>query len=69
MSASVRVNNLFSYDPAVLNIIQLKLLRMSKMLEHHSVFISDCDSHGITSFLHNALMKLDRFIFTASTCD
>lgn len=69
MSASIRVYDLFSYDPAVLDIIQFELLGMSEMLKNLSVFVSNCDSHCIASFLHNDLMKFNWLKFTASSCD
>ena len=69
MSASVCVYNLFSYDLAILCIIQFELLGMSEMLKDLSVFISDCNSHCVCSFLHNVLMKLNRFKFAAASRD
>ena len=69
MSASVRVYNLFSYDLAVLSIIQFELFGMSEVLKNFSVFISNCDSHCVNSFLHNDLMKFNRLKLTASSCD
>jgi hypothetical protein len=69
MSASVRVDNLLSGDLSVLYIVQFKLLRMSKMLENLSVFVSDCDPHGIPSFLHYDLINFYRFVFTAASRD
>ena len=69
MSTSIRVYNLFSYDLAVLSIIQFELFGMSEVLKNFPAFISNCDSHCATSFLHNDLMKLNRLKFTASSCD
>ena len=69
MSASIGVYYLFSRDPAILRVIQLELLRMSEMMENLSIFVGDCDSHTCTSFLHDCLINLNRFIFTASACD
>ena len=69
MSTSVRVYNLFSYNLAALSIIQFELFGMSEVLKNFPVFISNCDPHCVTSFLHNDLMKLNRLKFTASSCD
>lgn len=69
MSASVRVDNLLSGDLSILYIVQFKLLRMSKMLENLSVFVSNCDSHCVRSFSDHVLWKFDGFKCTASTCD
>jgi hypothetical protein len=69
VSASIGVYYLFSRDPAILRVIQLELLRMSEMMENLSIFVGDCDSHTCTSFLHDCLINLNRFIFTASACD
>lgn len=66
---SIGINNLFVYDLPVLDIIQLKLLGMSKMLKDLPIVISNCDSHCSISFLNNILIDLYRFIFTVSACD
>ena len=51
MSAAVRVHDLFADDFAVRHVIELELLRVAEMLKDLSVFIGDCDSHMIRSFL------------------
>ena len=51
MSAAVRVRDLFGDDFSVGHIIELELLRVAEMLKDLSVFIGDCDSHMIRSFL------------------
>lgn len=45
MPLAVRADNLCVYDFSVLDIVELKLLRMSKMLKNCSVFISYRNSH------------------------
>ena len=45
MTAAIGINNLFSYDLAILRIIQFELFGMSEMLKNLSIFISNCDSH------------------------
>ena len=69
MAASVGINDLLIHDLTLINIIQLKLLGMTEVLEDLSVFVSDCDPHGICSFLNDFLVDLNRFKFTVSTCD
>ena len=69
MTASVGINDLLIHDLTLINIIQLKLLGMTEVLEDFSVFVCDCDSHGICSFLNDFLIDLDRFKFTVSACD
>lgn len=69
IAAAVGVNNLFSCDFSVLNVIQLELLGMSEMLENLSVFISDGDSHCVDFFLHYCLIEFDRRKFTATACN
>ena len=69
MAASVGINDLLIHDLTLINIIQLKLLGMTEVLEDFSVFVCDCDSHGICSFLNDFLIDLDRFKFTVSACD
>ena len=69
MAASVGINGLFIHDPAVFNVIQPELPCMAKVLEDLSVFICDCDSHSICSFLNDFLIDLDRFVFEVSACD
>ncbi len=56
MTASVRVNNLFSHNFTVFHVIQLKLRGVSEVLEDLSVFIGNCDSHCVVSFLHDGLV-------------
>ena len=53
MSLSVRIHNLGLLDLPILNIIQFKLLRMSKMLKNLSVFICYTNSHLSFSFSLN----------------
>ena len=50
VSATVRIYNLGGNDAAIADLVYLKLLRMSKMLENLSVFVSNCYSHVIDSF-------------------
>jgi hypothetical protein len=69
MAASVSINDLFIDDLTLFNIVQLKLLCMTEVLEDLSIFISDCDSHSIAPFLHYALIDHNRFIRTAATGD
>ena len=69
MAASVGIHDLLIDDLTLINIIQLKLLGMTEVLEDFSVFVCDCDSHGIRSFLNDYLIDLDRFKFTVSACD
>lgn len=53
---AVSIDDLLSNDFSVFHIIQLKLLAMAKMLEYFPVFISDCNSHCVGSFLHDGLV-------------
>jgi hypothetical protein len=69
VAASVGIHDLLIHDLTLINIIQLKLLGMTEVLEDFSVFVCDCDSHGIRSFLNDFLIDLDRFKFTVSACD
>lgn len=50
VSTAVRIYNLGGNDAAIADLVYLKLLRMSKMLENLSVFVSNCYSHVIDSF-------------------
>ena len=49
--AAVGGHDLLRDDPPVLHVVQLELLRVAEMLKDLSVFIGDCDSHMIRSFL------------------
>ncbi len=69
MTASVGVNNLLADDFTLFNIVQLKLLCMTEVLEDLSIFICDCDSHGMYSFLYDFLINLNRLVFTVSACN
>ena len=69
VAASVGINDLLIHDLTLINIIQLKLLGMTEVLEDFSVFVCDCDPHGICSFLNDFLIDLNRFKFTVSACD
>ena len=69
VAASVGINDLLIHDLTLINIIQLKLLGMTEVLEDFSVFVCDCDSHGICSFLNDFLIDFNRFKFTMSACD
>ena len=69
MTASVGINNLLINDLTLFNIVQLKLFGMAKVLEDFSVFVCDCNSHGMCSFLNDFLIDLDRLKFTVSACD
>ena len=50
MTTAVGIHHLRRKDLSILNIIDLKLLGMAKVLEDHTIFISDCNSHNIVSF-------------------
>jgi hypothetical protein len=69
VTASVGIHDLLIHDLPLFNIVQLKLLGMAEVLEDFSVFVCDCDPHGICSFLNDFLIDLDRFKFTVSACD
>ena len=69
MAAAVRVHNLLTDNLSVLSVVKLELFGMTKMLKDLSVFVRDRDPHCYTSFLHNVLLKLYRFVFTAASCD
>ena len=69
MTASVGINGLFINDLTLFNIVQLKLFGMAEVLEDFSVFVRDCNSHGMRSFLYDFLIDLDRFKYTMSACD
>ena len=69
VAAAVGRYDLFVYDPALRNVVQLKLLGMTKVLEDLSVFIGDCDSHTVVSFLHNGLLQFNRFKGAAASRD
>ena len=69
VTASIGINDLLIDDRSLFNIIQLELFGMTEVLEDFSVFICDCDSHDICSFLDDLLIDLDRFVFTVSACD
>ena len=69
VAAAVGIDDLLLYDPAVFNIIQFELLGMTEVLKDLSVFVCDCDSHGMRSFLNDHLIDLDRLKFTMSACD
>ena len=69
VAAAVGRYDLFVYDPALRNVVQLKLLGMAKVLEDLSVFIGDCDSHTVVSFLHNGLLQFNRFKGASAACD
>ncbi len=69
VTASIGVDDLLVYNPAVLGVIQLELRGMPEVLEDLSVFICDCDSHGFSSFLNDFLMNFYRFVFTMSACN
>ena len=69
MAAAVCADNLFCDYFSILNIVNLELFGMTEVLEDLSVFVSDCDSHYIASFLHDFLIDFNRFIFTAPACN
>ena len=69
VTAAVRVYDLFSRDLSLFNIKKLELFTMSEMLKNLSFFISDCDPHCNTSFLHNSLLDLYRLKFTVTARD
>ena len=60
MTASIGIDDLLINDLPLFSIIQLKLLGMAEVLENLSVFVCDCNSHGICSFLNDFLIDLDR---------
>lgn len=45
VAAAVGIHDLRGQDLAVLNIVDLELLGVTKVLKDISIFISDCDSH------------------------
>ena len=51
MAASVGIHNLLIQDLLLIRIVNLKLLRVSEMLEHLSLLIRYCNSHIAFSFL------------------
>lgn len=51
MAAAIGIDNLFTDNLSALYIVELELCRMSEVLEDLSVFVGDCDSHYIASFL------------------
>lgn len=51
MAAAIGIDDLLTDNPAILDIVELKLFRVSEMLEDFSVLVGNRDSHGITSFL------------------
>lgn len=52
VTGTVRVDYFAFYNFVIFHIIYLKLLRMTKVLKNRSIFISDCNSHNIFSFIH-----------------
>ena len=50
VAAAVSIHHLLSGDCSILDIIDLKLFRVPKMLKHLSVFVSNCYPHLICSF-------------------
>ena len=56
VAAAVGIHNLGRDDLSILNIINLELLGMAKVLENHTVFIRNCNSHTIISFLFLVLV-------------
>ena len=50
VTAAVSIHHLGCHDLAVLDVIDLELFGVSKVLEDVSVFIGNCDSHNIVSF-------------------
>ncbi len=69
VSVPVGINNLLIHDLSIFDVIQLELFGVAKVLEDLSVFICNCNSHGIRSFPDDFLIDLDRSIFTVSACD
>ena len=51
MAAALGVYDLGIHDLPVLDVVYLKLLCVSKMLEDLFIFISYCDSHNVLSFV------------------
>ena len=68
VSVSVGIYYLFVNDLSVFDVIQLKLLGMTEVLEDLSVFVCNCDPHCICSFLYDLLIDLDRSVFTVPAC-
>ena len=58
VTAAVGGHDLLRDDFTILHVIELELLRMTKMLKNLSVFVSYCDSHRIRSFLHDVFCSL-----------
>ena len=58
MAAAVGGNYLLRYNSSTLHVIELELLRMTKMLKNLSVFIGYRDSHIFGSFLNDIFRSL-----------
>ncbi len=69
VSASVGINGLLIHDPAVFDVIELELLSVTEVLEDLSVFVCNCDSHAVCSFLDDCLIDPDRFVFKVPARD
>ena len=69
VSAAVGVNNFRGNYLSVLNIVNLKLLGVSKMLEYHAIFISYRNSHIIISLRFLMFLMIEplkaALVFTA----
>lgn len=50
VTAAVGVHDLGGQNLPILDIVDLKLLRVTKMLENLAVFVGNCDSHNMFSF-------------------
>ena len=53
VSLAIGVHHLGGNHLAVLDVVELELLCMAKMLENHAVFIGDCNSHRICFLSQN----------------
>ena len=71
VSAAVCIYNFTGKNLAAGNFIHLKLCRVAKMLENKSVFVSNCNTHKIYSFLfiaHSILLKKQPVNKTIDRC-
>ena len=50
VAAALCIHDLLGSNRAVFNVIELELLRVAKVLEYRTVFISYCNTHDILSF-------------------
>lgn len=55
MSAAASIHNLRRNDFSIFHIIDFKLFSVTEVLKDFSVFISDCKSHNIISFVFSCI--------------